>query len=381
MIAMIVSNNLASPVALRLMSVLQECAPGHTAKRTTYADAEIALFQAPPEWILVILSADVEPGMEVIRKLRRGTSQPILAVGDASDSKVILRVLNGGADQFIDENDLTTGLGAAFGRFLKKAAPQSAGGQVLAVLGVAGGCGASTLAVNLATAFTAEQGQAVLIDMKTGRGDLASLLDLRPRHFVTDVCRNSGRIDRAMFEKMLVRHTSGVSLLGSSPTFADARLINSMGVNLTLTLARELFTHVIADLEDCFHEEQATALKQAAVIYLVARLDFTCLRKTRTILEHFKTLGIPKGMVRIIINRSGQPGQLPHDEAEDALGEKIDLFVPDDPRIFNAAVNTGIPVVLREPNSKAAQAIKAIAKATFQKQAPKKSWLAALTRS
>src|SRR4051794_30708375 len=105
MITMIVSNSLANPAAQRLMNLLHESLPNVSARRTTYAEAELALFQAPPEWILVVLSPDAEAGLDIIRKLRRGTSQPILAIGDASDSKRILRVMQGGADQYVDEND------------------------------------------------------------------------------------------------------------------------------------------------------------------------------------------------------------------------------------------------------------------------------------
>ena len=75
-----------------------------------------------------------------------------------------------------------------------------------------------------------EHGQCGLVDLKPGRGDLPALLDLRPQFTLADICRNLARLDRGMFEKMVVRHSSGVHLLGVPPSFGDARAITPQGV-------------------------------------------------------------------------------------------------------------------------------------------------------
>jgi pilus assembly protein CpaE len=162
------------------------------------------------------------------------------------------------------------------------------------------------------------------------------------------------RLDKALFEKTVTRHASGVHLLAAPPSFGDARAVTAAGVGAAVSLARRLFSHVVADLEDCFHEEQVTALRQATGTLLVARLDFTALRNARRVLDHLSQLGLARESIRVAINHHGQPGELPVDEAEDALGEKLAYFIPEDPKTFNAANNTGVPVVLKFPKSKAA---------------------------
>jgi pilus assembly protein CpaE len=229
-------------------------------------------------------------------------------------------------------------------------------------LSASGGTGASTLAANIATVIAKDEHKCVLIDLKPGRGDLASLLDLKPQFTLADLCQNTSRLDRTMFEKMLVRHPSGVALLGSPQKFSDIRRVTPTGISQGLRLARTFFPCTVVDAEDCFHEEQLVALREANGILLTTRLDFTSLRNAKRILEHLQDVGIPAERMRIVVSRYGQSNELPADEAEGALGRKLAHFIPEDPKTVNGANNAGVPVVLRAPNSKVSQAMTEVAR-------------------
>jgi pilus assembly protein CpaE len=274
-----------------------------------------------------------------------------------------LRALQSGADYYLDQDALEAELELGLARLRTKALQQPAPtGRLLAVLSASGGTGASTLAANLATVLAREAQKCALIDLKPGRGDLASLLDLKPQFTMSDLCQNAGRLDRTMFEKMLVRHTSGVFLLGSPQRYVDIRNVTPAGVSQGLEMARTYFPYVVADLEDCFHEEQVVGLRQAAGILLVTRLDFTSLRSARRILEHAQDLEIPLARIQIVVSRFGQPNELPVDEADIALGQKLAYFIPEDPKTVNGANNAGVPVVQRAPSAKVSLAIAQIAR-------------------
>jgi len=109
----------------------------------------------------------------------------------------------------------------------------------------------------------------------------------------------------------------------------------------------------------------------------VARLDFTSLRHARRILEHLADLEIPRKRVRFVINRYGQPNELPVGEAEQALGEKLVHFVPDDPKTINGANNAGIPAVLKTPGAKVSQSLVQLAKAAVERRRDEAAALAA----
>src|SRR5438105_673638 len=350
--ALIVSHDVMEAVSSKLRGILRAQVDNQGPATTTFENAETALFQIQPEMVVVVLSPDAERGLEMLRKLRGEMTGYLLAAGLASDSKLILRALHAGADQYLDEADLEAGLESVLARLQIKQEATAPPGRLLTLLAASGGSGASTLAVNIAVVLAKEHQKCALLDLKPGIGDLAALLDLKPQFTLADLCLNVTRLDRAMFEKMLVRHSSGVHLLGSPQVFGNARVVTSQGVNQALTMARKIFPHVVVDLEDCFHEEQVVTLRQAACIMLIFRLDFTSLRNARRILEQLKDLEIQRNRVRLVVNRQGLPYELPLAEAEQALGEKLVHFVPDDSKTLNRSNNAGIPVVLKNPNAK-----------------------------
>lgn len=366
--SLVISPNLLDPVSSKLRALVRTHVDTQGPATATYENFANRLTQVQPEIAAVVLAAAAEKGVDVIRRLRRDMAGCILAVGPVSNSKNILQALHAGADHFLDEADLDTSLQAILPRLQVQEEKPAAtgGGQMLAVLGSSGGSGASTLAVNIASVLAKDFERCILVDLKLGRGDLAALLDLKPAFTLADLCVNAGRLDRGMFEKMLVKHATGVHLLSAPQAYRDIRAVTPAGVSQALTLARKLFPHTVIDVEDCFHEEQVTALRQATGILLISRLDFTSLRNARRILEYLGEVDIPRSRVRLVINRHGQPNELPVDEAEDALGEKLKLFVPDDPKTFNAANNAGVPAVIKYATSKVALSIIRLAQISIQ---------------
>ncbi len=366
--AVVVSSNVIDATSTKLRAALRARVDPQGPAAVTFDDAERALSRAPAEMLAVVLSPDPERGLELVRKARNLGSGYVLAVGHTEDSRLILRALHDGADQYLDESDLEAGLEAVLSRLQSKEEAAAPAGRLIAVLAASGGSGASTLAVNIATVLAREAGRTALLDLKPGRGDLATLLDLRPSFNLADVCLNAARLDRAMFEKVLIAHASGVHLLAAPQAFNETRLVTPHGVSQALTLARRLFPHVVVDQEDCFHEEQVLTLRQAGVILLVCRLDFTSLRNVRRTLEHLGQIDIPRARVRLVVNRHGQANELPRDEVEEALGGKPAFYVPDDPKTINGANNTGIPAVLKAPAAKVSQTIAQLARDVLERR-------------
>jgi pilus assembly protein CpaE len=229
-----------------------------------------------------------------------------------------------------------------------------------------------------ARVLAGEHRRCCLFDLKPGRGDLAALLDLKPAFHLADLCLNVTRLDRAMFEKLLTPHDSGVHLLASPQVFGEMRQVTTQGVAQALAMARRVFGHVVADLEDCFHEEQLLTLRQATVVLLVSRLDFTSLRNVRRILDHLDGAGVGRDRVRLVVNRHGQANELPSQDAEEALGGKLAYFVPDDPKTINGANNTGIPAVLKSPSAKVCQSIVQLTRTILDRRRAESSGLARL---
>jgi pilus assembly protein CpaE len=366
--ALILSHTLVDPIAQRLNGLLRARNGFRLPATESYESFGNGGAYQALDLAIVILAREPDRGLELLRHLRQGMGVPVLAVGQVSDPMQILRALQNGAEYYLNQEELEKEFETGLSRFKFKQVDSAPAGRLLAVLSASGGTGASTLAANIATVLAKDEQKCVLMDLKPGRGDLAALLDLKPTFTLADLCQNVNRLDRTMFEKMLVRHTSGVCLIGSPQLFQDIKRVTAAGVGQGISLARTFFPCTVVDTEDCFHDEQLVVLREADNILLTIRLDFTSLRNARRILEHLQDLGIAANRTRLVVSRFGQANELPADEAEDALGRKIQHFIPEDSKTVNGCNNSGVPVVLRAPNSKVSQAIAQLARACTERR-------------
>jgi pilus assembly protein CpaE len=338
-----------------------DCPFSHVVRLELAADR---LAQIQPELLVVALSSDPERSVRVLEwleNLPRHAGTRVLAVGPAADSKLVLRALRGAVDDYLDQSDLEVELDSALARWRASVSVQQDAGRVIALLAPSGGSGSSTLAANVAASLAQKHKSALLIDLKLEAGDLAALLDLKPTHSLADLCLNVNRMDRVLFERSLVRHASGAHLLAPPLQFTDVEHVTAEGVRRVLAMARSLFPYVVADLDHNFHAEQVEVLHQAEPILVVFRLDFASLRNTRRTLDHLDRLGIRRQQLRLVVNRYGQPKEIPFAKAEEALGAKIFHYVPDDPKAVNRANNNGMPVVLESPSAKVARSVMRLA--------------------
>ncbi len=143
---------------------------------------------------VVVVAGEIEKGLEMLRQVRQVIQGHVMALGPANEPRLILRALQSGADYFVDQDAFEQELEAGLARLKVKQESQIRSGRLLAVLSAAGGTGASTLAANIAAVLAREGKKCALVNLKPGRGDLASLLDLRPQFTVADLCQNVERL-------------------------------------------------------------------------------------------------------------------------------------------------------------------------------------------
>lgn len=349
------------PVSDAVENVLQHSSADGLIGTFALREAEERTVQYRPDAVVLALPSEPEPGLAVLREMLDTVPCRVLCVGPGSDAKLILRSLRNGAYLYLDEADLEVELKAAFAKLRLEPPLAVQNGRVISVIGPAGGAGASTVAVNVATVLARKYGECALLDLNLETGDLATLLDVEPAHTVADFCRNLPRMDPTMFQQCLARHASGVRLLGPPRDYAEIADVTSRGVRKAVSMARSTFPFVVVDLDHSSREAQSQALFQSDVILLVLRLDFTSLRQAGRMLKHLQGLGVPRDRVRLVANRYRQPKELRAADLEKALGMKIAHYIPDDSRSVNLANNKGVPVILERPRSGAARSLSKLA--------------------
>ena len=110
-------------------------------------------------WSSSLLTPDPERALAVMRDIRRRTAARILAVGPATDTKLVLRAMREGASEYLDQGELQAELSEA----LQRLEASGTAGRIIALLAPSGGSGASTLAVNVATVLAQKHSRCALI--------------------------------------------------------------------------------------------------------------------------------------------------------------------------------------------------------------------------
>jgi len=335
-----------------------------------YGQAARRLMNGPADLIIAVLPDDpiqsVE-ALEMLTHLPRGERTVVIAIGPAADAKLVIRALRGVVDDYVDVREMESELAASLTGWRRKWMPDRSEARLIAVLAPSGGAGSSTISASLAVLMAKQLGSVALFDLKLETGDLAALLDLKPTYSLADLSKNLERLDEVLLRRTLVEHSSGGHLLASPNVLADVDAVKLDGVRRTIGLARLAFPAIVVDLDHRFDPVQVEILRQADVVVVVLRLDFTSLKNTTRFLDHLNGLGIPIERVRLVVNKAGQPREVPLAKAEEALKHKVFLSIPDEPKVVNRANNHGVPVVLDAPSSKTAKCLVKLAQAV---QAP-----------
>lgn len=134
-----------------------------------------------------------------------------------------------------------------------------------------------------------------------------------------------------------------------SPELSE--LIRPAQVSKLLELARRQFGIVVADLPPHgYGETICQCLEESGHIVLVASQDVSALRQAASALRLLRRMGIDVDKsVRVVMNRFTKESPVSVARAEDFLGVRIALQVPECRREVEESILKGMPLVLDRP--------------------------------
>jgi pilus assembly protein CpaE len=266
--------------------------------------------------------------------------------------------------------EITRGLGAAdylpkplardlvtrhFGSFILGRSPSAStalGGRVVAVTGVRGGCGASSIAANLAWHYGVTlRHHTVLVDPDLYRGNAAYLLNVHAGDGLRAALESPERIDTLLAERAAqpaadrLHVLAGESPLGEMPKYADG------AADALIDALRKRYNFIILDIPfapvPLYRDLLAKAHQRILVMEpsLVSLRDVLRLRAESSGQGQGATQGGGQAPL-LLLNRLGLPGGLTRRQVEEGLKRKPDLVLPDLPRQLRAAANLGEPAIV-----------------------------------
>lgn len=289
------------------------------------------------------------PALSMLKQQHPAT--PVLLVVSKLDPAVMLEAMRAGVNECIVDPVTLPELDAAIKR-LKKSLASTARGDVFAFIGAKGGVGATTVAVNIATALAKSSSDSVLlVDLNLASGDAAVFLGDEPRFSVVDALENTHRLDAAFFNGLVVRNKSGLELLGASGRPMTGTL-DAARLRAVLDFANMTRRYTVLDVP----RSDATVLdclEVATKIVLVANQELATVRSA-TRMAAFLRQRYGQHRLHLVVTRTDRRAEIGHEDVQRTVGIDVHHTFPSDYRLALEAMNKGRPVVLDKSSPLAA---------------------------
>jgi pilus assembly protein CpaE len=298
---------------------------------------------AQPDVVVIDIRepAGIPPAVAVLKRHHPATG--VLLVAAKLDPALMLEAMRAGVNEFVTEPLTVADLQVALKRLVGSLA-SPAQGDIFAVIGAKGGVGATTVAVNAATALAkAAPGSTLLVDLNVACGDAAVFLGAEPRFSVMDALENVQRLDAAFFSGIVVHTKSGLDLLGASGRPVTANF-DTARIRTLLDFASRVNRFTVLDVPRS-DTVALDSLDSVTKIMLVVNQE---LATVRTAARMAATLRQRYGQSRLhlVLTRTDRRAEIGHDDVEKTVGVEIEHTFPSDYRLALQAMNKGRPLVL-----------------------------------
>jgi pilus assembly protein CpaE len=350
---------------------------GGTLRSVDSLDAALhALYDDPAE-DLVVIGQDVDTG-DALRfteqlRLERPTTGVIL-VREYVDVALLTEALRAGVREVVASGDNAALAGAcersrALSGHVRAEEPEPVQqGKVVTVFAAKGGCGKTTIAINLAAALADGAHRVCVVDLDLSFGDVAISVQLDPVRTISDALPMAGHVDTTGAASLLTSYRPGLDMLLAPVTPGDAEKVPAALAGELLAVLRGMYDFVVVDTPAQFSEHVLTAMDVSDHHVLLTTPDTPAMKNMRITLDMLDLLSYSRDIRSIVVNRSDSKVGLTTSDVERVVRNPINAQVPSS-RNVPISINKGTPLVIATPTHAVSQAITRFARERLLSQA------------
>jgi pilus assembly protein CpaE len=312
-----------------------------------------------------------------IRAAEQGRKVPIIMLTAEADVEQRVRGLRAGADDDIVKPfhpleliaRIKALLARAGGGQQRKATERATLGRLACFYPAKGGVGTTTIAINTAIALaTRLKRKTALFDANLQFGDMRVFLDLGLDSASIVNAITEPDLDAELLKKLVVSHHGGMELLLAPPNPEQADIVverqrtDPGTLSNILGLMRKAYDYTLVDMAKAIDDFNLQLFDEADLIFVVMTADLSCLKNVRLVLETMDSLGYERGKIQLVLNRSNAYTGINVDNAESALGRKIDFQIINEYRGAISALNSGEPFMSSRPDGPLGQSVSKFAR-------------------
>jgi pilus assembly protein CpaE len=294
----------------------------------------------------------------------------VLGVGLAAEPELLRAAMRAKLTELVDLPVDPEKLLTALQSVAEKVA-QMPSGRLVAVRGTGGGCGASTIAANLAVELAKRDGNRVaVVDLDLRYGQIATMFDLSPSFTLSELAQQSEEYDERVLNSALAKHESGVAVL-ARPRDPEASSISLVKLSAILNALIETFDWVLVD-ETARNDLTSRIVQDLAdELLLVTQLVVPSVRNASQIINGLSS-GFNLDRLKVLVNRvPRKPVTVTVEKVTEILRRPVFAQIPEDWETVSRCINLGVPLAQQAPDSKVRDAIRVLA-AELAGEAPRK---------
>ncbi len=224
---------------------------------------------------------------------------------------------------------------------------------VFAVQSLAGGTGATTLAVNLAWELAnidkKNPPSVCLIDLDLQFGTVATYLDLSRREMILEMLTDAQSMDEDAFKQAIVSYGNKLSVFTAPSEILPLDMISSEDVTAILRLARESHDIVVIDMPSTIVQWTETILSEVDVYFSVLELDMRSAQNAMRFIKALKSEDLPLEKVNFVLNRApgmtDMGGKSRAKRLSESLGVKIATNLSEGGKQIKQSCDHGSPLL------------------------------------
>ena len=346
------------------LSILEELKEDSRFRRSRFQVHEGGLAEAPGILVRVdspqlLILESAESGDALLAELDTVADYvtqdtKVLVIGPDDSISLYRQLMGMGVADYLVSPPLPEDLSDAI---LRIASDDSDGSlaPLLAVMGVRGGVGSSSLACNLAYKLGRDiSGEVCLVDLDISTGTSAVALNLSPRQSAADLLGQPEGLDQLDIERFLVRYDDHLLVLGSTAQLDVAFRPPSEALEAMLTVLRRQFDVVVLDVPRQWSLWVTDLLMDSSAVILTTYPDLCNLRDAQKMVSFLDDKRHDPGTTHMVLNKVGMApkAELTGKDFEDVIGRAPVASLPFEPQAFGDALNNGEPVLSKKAVAK-----------------------------
>ena len=283
----------------------------------------------------------------------------VIVIGAANDIRLYREIINRGvAEYVVPPVDPVQLIRSVSNLFVDPEQPFI--GKTIAVTGVKGGVGASTVAHNLAWSISNRlELNTTLVDLDLNFGTTGLDFNEEGAQSIADAILSPERFDEAVLERLLTKATDHLSLFTSPATLDRTYDLDVETFEHVIGLVRSSVPYIVLDLPHIWSDWFKSAVIGADEIIVVVQPELASLRNGKNLIDFLKAARPNDAPPRLVINCVGVPKrpEIPVKDFAGAIDVEPELVLPFDPQLFGTAANNGQMISDVAPESKCSQGV------------------------